>query len=47
MDDRIEADTGRAEFDLTLLIVRCVAAAALVTATAWLIADYALDLMFR
>jgi hypothetical protein len=48
MDDRIEGDTGRAGFGLTLLIVRCVFAAALLTAAAWLVINYALDwIVFR
>jgi hypothetical protein len=39
-----QGDTGRAPpFDLALLIVKCVAGAALLTAAAWLVITYALD----
>jgi len=48
MDDRIEGDTGRAAFGTTLLIVKCVTAAALFTFAAWLVINYALDwVVFR
>jgi hypothetical protein len=48
-DHRDQGDTGPApQFDLTLLIVKCVAAAALLTAAAWLVITYALDsVVFR
>jgi hypothetical protein len=43
-----QGDTGPAQFDLTLLIVKCAAAAALLTAAAWLVITYALDwVVFR
>ena len=39
-----QGDTGPApQFDLRLLVVKCVAAAALLTAAAWLVITYALD----
>jgi hypothetical protein len=39
-----QGDTGRApQFDLTLLIFKCVAGAALLTGAAWLVITYALD----
>jgi hypothetical protein len=39
-----QGDTGSApRFDLTLLIVKCVAGAAPLTAAAWLVITYALD----
>ena len=39
-----QGDTGPAAyFNLPLLIVKCVAAAALLTAGAWLVITYALD----
>jgi hypothetical protein len=39
-----QGDTGAApQFDLTLLIIKCVAAAALLTAAAWFVISYALD----
>jgi hypothetical protein len=45
--DRIEGDTGRGLWDLTQLIVRCVASAALLTAAAWLLINYLLDSFYR
>ena len=45
--DRIEGDTGRGLWDLTQLIVRCVATAALLTTAAWLVINYVLDSLFR
>jgi hypothetical protein len=42
-DDRIEGDTGRAVIDVTLLIAKCVAVAALFTAAVWFITSYAFD----
>ena len=47
VDDRIEGDTGRAGFKVTLLIVKCVAGAALFTAAVWLVVNFVLDLVFR
>jgi len=39
-----QGDTGPApQFDLPLLVVKCVAAGALLTAAAWLVITYALD----
>jgi len=45
--DRVEGDTGRGLWDLTQLIVRCVATAALLTTAAWLLINYLLDSFFR
>ena len=45
--DRIEGDSGRGYSDLTQLIVKCVATAALVTTAAWLVINYVLDSIFR
>jgi hypothetical protein len=43
-----QGDTGPApQFDLTLLIVKCAAAATLCTAVVWLVVTYALDWVFR
>ena len=47
MDDRIEGDTGRAGFNVTLLIVKCVAGAALFTAAVWFVVNFVLDSVFR
>ena len=38
--DRIEEDTARGHWDLTQLIVRYVATAALFTTAAWLVINY-------
>jgi hypothetical protein len=43
VDDPSQGDTGLTGPDLTLLIIRCVAVAALITTAAWLVITYALD----
>ena len=43
----IEGDPGRGDWDLTQLIVKCVATAALVTTAAWLLINYVFDSIFR